>query len=163
MCDKLQLKLHRLCESCPEMAHAAQEGADEVIKQLRADAHEDDKAVGIGGAVNLRVLRRHVDPRQHGVQQEQCQRRQNHRQRGGQDDLGGKAAADAGVVLGAHMAGGHHAEAGADAEGELQEDEHQRVRIVDARHLLRRQRLTHDGGITDGIDLLEQVGQYHRQ
>ena len=145
------------------VAHAPQEGADEVIKQLGADAGEDDAAVGVGGPVYLRVLRRHVDPGQHGVQQHQRQSCQQHRQPRRQHQLGGHGAAHTGLIPAAHAAGGDDAEPGADAEGELQEDEHQRGGVVDAGHLLRRQGLAHDGGVADGIHLLQQVRQDHRQ
>ena len=107
------------------VAHAPQERADKVVEHLSADAHEDDETVGIGGVIDLGVRRRHVDPRQHGVQQRQSQRRQHHRQYRRQHDLGGQTAADAPVVLRPHVAGCHHTEARADAEGKLQKDEHQ--------------------------------------
>ena len=51
----------------------------------------------------------------------------------------------------------------ADAEGELQKDEHQRIGIVDTGHLRGRQRLPHDGRVADGVHLLQKVGQDHRQ
>ena len=50
-----------------------------------------------------------------------------------------------------------HAEARADAKGKLQKDKNERRRIVDARNLLRCQRLADDGRVADRIDLLQQV------
>ena len=141
----------------------AQEGADEVVKQLRADTGEDDGAVGVRRGVHLVVGGRHVDPRQHGIQQHQRQRRQHHRQRGGQQQLRGQRAAHAPFVVHAHIVGRDDAEARADAEGELQKDEHQRIGIVDAGHLGGGQRLTNDGRVADGVHLLQKVGQDHRQ
>ena len=43
------------------IAQAAEEGADEVVEQLRADAGEDDRAVGECGAMNLAARGREVD------------------------------------------------------------------------------------------------------
>ena len=145
------------------VTHATQKGADEVIEQLRADAGENDEAISIGRLIHLGVVRGHVDPGQHGVQQSQGQGRQQHRQRRRQDDLGGQGPAHPGLVPGPHLAGRHHAEARADAEGELQEDEHQRRGVVDPGHLLGRQRLAHNGRIADGVYLLQQIRQDHRQ
>lgn len=65
------------------VAHAAQERADEVIEQLRADARKDDRAIRIGRAVDLAVVRRHIDPRKHRIEQKQRKHRQDDRQRGG--------------------------------------------------------------------------------
>ena len=145
------------------IAHGAQEGADEVVEQLRADTGEDDGTVGVRRGVHLVVGGRHVDPRQHGIQQHQRQRRQHHRQRGGQQQLRGQRAAHAPFVVHAHIVGRDDAEARADAEGELQKDEHQRIGIVDTGYLRRRQRLPHDGRVADGVHLLQQVRQDHRQ
>ena len=150
-------------QRCHRITHAAQERADEVIEQLRADTGEDDGAVGIGGGIDLMVVGRHVDPRQHGVQQHQRQCGQHHRQRGGQNDLRGQRPAYAPLVVHPHVVGGDDAEARADAEGELQENEYQRVGVVDTGHLRGGQGLADDGGVADGIDLLQQVGQDHRQ
>ena len=86
------------------VAHAAQKRADEVIKQLGPDAREDDEAIGIRGAIHLGIVRRHVDPRQHGIQQRQGQGRQQHRQHRRQDDLGGQGPPHACLVPGAHLA-----------------------------------------------------------
>lgn len=145
------------------VTHAAQKGADEVIKQLGPDTGEDDEAISIGRLIHLGIVRGHVDPRQHGVQQSQGQSRQQHRQHRRQDDLGGQGPAHPGLVPGPHLAGRHHAEARADAEGELQKDEHQRRGVVDPGHLLGRQGLAHNGCVTDGVYLLQQIRQNHRQ
>ena len=50
-----------------------------------------------------------------------------------------------------------HAKTRADAEGKLQENKDERRRIVDARDLLRCQRLADDGRVADRVDLLQQV------
>ena len=50
-----------------------------------------------------------------------------------------------------------YAEARADAKGKLQKDKNERRRIVDARDLLRCQRLADDGRVADRVDLLQQV------
>ena len=139
--------------------HAPQEGADEVIEELGSDAREDHRAVGVGRPVDLAALGGDVDPGQHGIEKGQGQGRQQHRQDAGEQELHGERPADAGVVMGAHPAGGDGAEARADAEGELQEDEDQGGGVVDPGHLLGRQGLAHDGGVADGIDLLEKVGE----
>ena len=65
------------------VTHAAQERADEVIEQLRTDACKNDRAIGIGRAVDLAVVRRHIDPRKHRIEQKQRKHRQDDRQRGG--------------------------------------------------------------------------------
>ena len=145
------------------VAHGPQERADKVIEQLRADAREDDGAVGVRRGVYLVVVRRHVDPRQHGIQQHQRQGRQCHRQRRRQKDLRGQRAPHPALVVHAHIVGRDDAEARADAEGELQKDEHQRIGIVDTGYLGGGQRLTNDGRVADGVHLLQKVGQDHRQ
>ena len=150
-------------QRCHGIAHGAQEGADEVVKQLRADTGEDDGAVGVRRGVHLVVGGRHVDPRQHGIQQHQRQGRQCHRQRRRQKDLRGQRAPHPALVVHTHIVRGDDAEACADAEGELQKDEHQRIGIVDAGHLGGGQRLTNDGRVADGVHLLQKVGQDHRQ
>ena len=140
------------------VAHAAQARADEVIEKLRADAAEEDGAVGIGRAVDLPARGRDVDPREHGVEQRQRQRREHGGQRRGEDDLRRHGAANARAVARADKARRHGAEARARAEGELQEDHRERGGVVHTGDLARRQRLTDNGGVADGIDLLEQVG-----
>ena len=59
----------------------------------------------------------------------------------------------------ARVARGDDAEARADAEGKLQEDENQRLCIVYARHIGGGQRLAYDRRVADGVYLLQQVGQ----
>ena len=53
------------------------------------------------------------------------------------------------------VARGDNAEARADAEGKLQEDENQRLCIVYARHIGGGQRLAHDRRVADGVYLLQ--------
>jgi len=85
-------------------------------------------------------------------------RRENSGQRRGEDDLRRHGAADARAVARTDKARCHGAEARARAEGELQEDHRERGGVVHTSDLARRQRLTDNGGVADGIDLLEQVG-----
>ena len=144
------------------IAQAAQEGADEVVEQLRADAGEDDRAVGERGAIDLAARGREVDPGEHRVQQHERQRRERDGQCRGEDDLCRERAAHGGLVMRADAPRRHRAEARADAEGELQEDERDGGRVVHARDLIRRERLADDGRVADRVDLLEQIGNDDR-
>ena len=65
------------------VSHAAQERANKVIKQLRADPGKNDSTIGVGRAIDLAVVRRHIDPRKHRIEQKQRKHRQDDRQRGG--------------------------------------------------------------------------------
>ena len=137
--------------------HAAQKGADKIIEKLRPDAREDDSAVGMGRAVHLRTFRRHIDPRQHRLQEQQCQPGQQHRQRRRKQDLRRQRAPHPGFMVGAHLRGRHHAKTRADAKRELQKDKDNGGGIIHPGHLTGRQRLPHYGRIADGIHLLQQV------
>ena len=145
------------------IAHAAQKRADKVIEKLRADPGEDDRTVGMRGEVDRAAVRGDVDPCEHGIQQRERKRGQEDRQRSGEHDLRCERAADARLVVRADLAGGNDAEAGADAEGELKKDEDEGIGVVDAGDLLRGERLPDDGGVADGIDLLEQEREDDRK
>ena len=65
------------------VSHAAQERANKVIKQLRADPGKNDRAIGIGRAIDFRAVRRYIDPCEHWIEQNKRKHRQDDRQRGG--------------------------------------------------------------------------------
>ena len=72
------------------ITHAAQKRADKVIEQLRTNSRKDDKAIGICGMVNLRIIRGNIDPCQHWIQQQKCCRSQQYGKRGRKNDLCGQ-------------------------------------------------------------------------
>ena len=145
------------------ISHAAQKGADKIVEKLCADSREDNGAVGIGGAIHLRAVRRHIDPRQHRAQQQKRQPRQHRGQHRRKDDLCRQRAPHAGIVPRTHLLRRHHAKARADAEGKLQKNKDDRGGIVHPRHLAGSQRLPHYGSVADGVHLLQQIADYNRK
>ena len=145
------------------VAQRAQDTADQVVADLREDAEEDHEAIGVGRAVNLAVRLGDVQERE----QLRQQRRRNGSQQGGdadrQLDLRHKGAAQAVLVAAADAARRDDAEARRAAEGELQKDERERERVVDARHLLGGEHLPADDGVGQRVDLLQIIGKNDRR
>ena len=102
-------------------------------------------------AVHIALIGGYVNPRQQGIEQRHGQRRQQDGQHRRQDDLRGQRPPHARLIMRARVARGDDAEARADAEGKLQEDENQRLCIVDARHIGGGQRLAYDRRVADRV------------
>ena len=139
------------------VAHAAQERANKIIEQLRADPGKNDGTIGVGRAIDFRAVRRYIDPCEHWIEQHKRQCRKHHCENTGKDDLRCQRAAHTRRIVRADITRCDYAEARADAKGKLQKDKNERRRIVDTRNFLRCQRLADDGRVADRVDLLQQI------
>ena len=148
---------------CHAVAHAAQEGANKIIEQLRADPGKNDSTIGVGRAIDFRAVRRYIDPCEHWIEQHKRQCRKHHCENTGKDDLRCQRAAHASRIVRADITRCDYAEARADAKGKLQKDKNERRRIVDTSNFLRRQCLANDRRIADRIDLLQQIRNNDRE
>ena len=144
------------------ISERSQDSADEIVAHLGKDAEEDDETVDIGGVIHRLVDRRNMNKSQHPWQKHDRQHGQNNRYAERQVDLCREGAPHAPPVARAYASSGQNGKPCRTAEGELQEDEGQRERVVDPCHLLRRQHLPADDRIGQYIDLLEQVGNHNR-
>ena len=144
------------------IAQTAQNGADQIVVELREDPEENDQRVLICRPPDAGVCLGQADEPEQGLERQHGGTGQRERQDTAENKLRRKGSADSGLIAAPRRDGCDDRKSGGAADRELQEDEQDRKHIVHARNVIDAERLPADRSIADRIDLLQQIREDDR-
>lgn len=144
------------------IAQTAQDGADQIVVELREDPEENDQGILICSPPDAGVCLGQADEPEQGLERQHGDTGQRERQDTAENELRRKGSADSGLIAAPRRDGRDDRKSGGAADCELQEDEQDRKHIVHARNVIDAERLPADRSIADRIDLLQQIRENDR-
>ena len=144
------------------IAQTAQNGADQIVVELREDPEENDQRILICRPPDAGVCLGQADEPEQGLERQHGDTGQRERQDTAENELRRKGSADSGLIAAPRRDGRDDRKSGGAADRELQEDEQDRKHIVHARNVIDAERLPADRSIADRIDLLQQIRENDR-
>jgi len=144
------------------IAQTAQNGADQIVVELREDPEENDQRVLICRPPDAGVCLGQADEPEQGLERQHGGTGQRERQDTAENELRCEGSADSGLIAAPRRDGCDDRKSGGAADRELQEDEQDRKHIVHARNVIDAERLPADRSIADRIDLLQQIREDDR-